>query len=181
MTPEALIEAVLFWHTEPLTVAELSRAVGRNEGETREALRALENNLKERGTQLVYKDDQVMLGTRPEASAMIERLTREELSRDLGRAGLETLTAVLYRGPISRADIDYLRGVNSSFILRHLMVRGLIERLPDPEDARVFLYRPTFQLLQHLGLSRIEDLPEYAGHSKRLARAIDEAPPDQSP
>ncbi|MBI2099909.1 MAG: SMC-Scp complex subunit ScpB, partial [Candidatus Vogelbacteria bacterium] len=71
------------------------------------------------------------------------------------------LTIVLYKGPLTRAEIDYIRGVNSSFILRHLSIRGLVERIPNPKDARSFLYRPTFDLFQHLGLSKIEELPEY--------------------
>ncbi|MCC6290939.1 SMC-Scp complex subunit ScpB [Candidatus Nomurabacteria bacterium] len=168
MKTEALIEAILFWHTEPMTMAELTRAIGRGETEIREALAVLDRNLESRGVQLVYKDDEVMLGSHPEASEVIERLAKEEMSQDLGRASLETLTIVLYRGPVSRARIDYLRGVNSSFILRHLMIRGLVERVPNPEDARSFLYRPTFELLQNLGVKRVEDLPDYASLVDKL-------------
>jgi segregation and condensation protein B len=102
-----------------------------------------------------------MLGTAPEASALIEQLTREELSKDLGKAGLETLSIIVYKSPITRADLDYIRGVNSSFILRNLQIRGLVEKITNPADARSFLYRPTFELLQHLGVTRVEDLPEY--------------------
>lgn len=161
MTLEALIEAVLFWRAEPITLARLAQTVGRRENELEEALAALEQKLTDRGLQLMRKDDEVRLGTHPAAGELIGRLAKEELSRDLGRAGLETLTVVLYKNPVSRAEIDYLRGVNSSFILRHLMVRGLVERIANPKDARGFLYRPTFELLAHLGLSRVEDLPEY--------------------
>jgi segregation and condensation protein B len=102
-----------------------------------------------------------MLGTAQELSPLIEQLTKEELSRDLGKAGLETLSIILYQGPISRADIDYIRGVNSQFIVRNLLIRGLIERVDNPKDARSFLYKTTLQLLSHLGVSKIEDLPEY--------------------
>lgn len=158
---EALIEAVLFWRSEPLPVVKLAQAVARPEGEVRDALKALEEHLTNRGVQLMWKDDEVMLGTSPAAGDLIARLTKEELSHDLGRAGLETLTTILYKNPITRSEIDYLRGVNSSFILRHLLVRGLVERITNPADARGYLYRPTFQLLQHLGLRRVEDLPEY--------------------
>lgn len=168
MKTEALIEAILFWRTEPMSIAELIRAVGQSEGDVRDGLVALEKSLENRGVQLIYKDDKVVLGSHPEASKVIEILAREEMSRDLGRASLETLTVVLYQGPVSRARIDYLRGVNSSFILRHLMIRGLVERIPNPEDARSFLYRPTFELLQNLGVRRIEDLPDYASVMTKL-------------
>jgi segregation and condensation protein B len=79
----------------------------------------------------------------------------------LGKAGLETLAIILYQGPISRADIDYIRGVNSQFIVRNLLIRGLIERVDNPTDARSFLYKTTLDLLSHLGISKIQDLPEY--------------------
>ena len=103
-----------------------------------------------------------MLGTSKELSSLIEKLTRDELNRDLGKAGLETLSIILYQGPITRAEIDYIRGVNSQFVVRNLLVRGLIERVDNPKDARSFLYKTTLDLLSLLGVSKIEDLPEYA-------------------
>jgi segregation and condensation protein B len=102
-----------------------------------------------------------MLGTSKELSPLIEKLTKDELTRDLGKAGLETLSIVLYQGPLARADIDYIRGVNSQFILRALLIRGLVERIDNPKDARSYLYKPTLDLLSHLGVSKIADLPEY--------------------
>ena len=61
-----------------------------------------------------------MLGTSAEASTLIEKLTKEELNRDLGKASLETLSIIMYQGPIKRSQIDYIRGVNSTFILQKL-------------------------------------------------------------
>jgi segregation and condensation protein B len=74
---------------------------------------------------------------------------------------LETISIIAYKGPVSRAEIDYIRGVQSNFILRNLQIRGLVEKITNEKDHRSFLYRPTFELLQFLGVSRIEDLPEY--------------------
>ena len=79
----------------------------------------------------------------------------------MGKAGLETLSIILYQGPITRSEIDYIRGVNSNFILRNLLVRGLIEKIVSPKDTRSFMYRPTFELLQHIGVSKIENVPDY--------------------
>ena len=138
----------------------------------------MKEELSGHGLVLLEKDDSVMLGTAPEASPLIETLIKEELSRDLGKAGLETLAIVLYEGPLTRADIDYVRGVNSSFILRHLLVRGLVERLPKPGDARTFLYGPTFQLLQYLGATKVENLTEYAKIRQELS-AFKELKTDQ--
>jgi segregation and condensation protein B len=161
MSLEQQIEAILFWKAEPLSVKKLAEVCGRNEGEIQDTIIKLEQNLMSTGVRLLRKNDEVLLGAAPEASELIEKLTREELSRDLGKAGLETLSIVLYQGPITRAGIDYIRGVNSSFILRHLQIRDLVEKIIDPSDARRFLYRPTFNLLQHLGVTKVEDLPEY--------------------
>ncbi len=161
MTLEAQIEAVLFWRAEPVAIKKLAQTLDRPEDEIKQTLNELELKLRDRGVRLIFKDDEAMLGTAPEAADLIKQLTTEEFSRDLGKASLETLTIVLYKGPLTRAEIDYIRGVNSSFILRHLSIRGLVERIPNPKDARSFLYRPTFDLFQHLGLSKIEELPEY--------------------
>ncbi len=128
----------------------------------------LESALKGRGLTLIQTDEEVMLGTSKEMSPIIEQLTKDELTRDLGKAGLETLSIILYQGPISRADIDYIRGVNSQFILRNLLIRGLVERIDNPKDARSFLYKTTLDLLSHLGISKVTDLPEYENVRKDI-------------
>jgi len=166
------IEAILFHMGAPVAKNQLAKWLNIGQEEVGTALNDLEAKLQNQGINLVRKDDEVMLGTSPDASSLLEQITKEELSRDLGKAALETLTLVVYQGPISRAEIDYVRGVNSSFILRHLLVRGLIERIVDEKDARRFLYRPTFDLLQHLGLTKIEDLPEYAEVKKQVTEFL---------
>ncbi|MEK7621831.1 MAG: SMC-Scp complex subunit ScpB [Patescibacteria group bacterium] len=157
----AQIEAILFWQAAPTTVADLARSFAQSEAEIIQGLETLSARLVDRGLTLVRTGDAVMLGTVPAAGTLIERLTKEELARDLGRAGLETLTVVLYRGEVSRAEIDYIRGVNSSFILRNLLVRGLVDKIPNPTDSRSFLYRPTFELLGWLGVRELTNLPDY--------------------
>lgn len=155
------IEAILFWKAEPITVKKLASLLNTDTNSTREGLKQLEIQLQGRGITLVQTDDEVMLGTSKEQSAVIESITKDELTRDLGKAGLETLSIILYQGPVSRTDIDYIRGVNSQFIIRALLIRGLIERVENPKDARSFLYKPTLELLAHLGASKLEELPEY--------------------
>ncbi len=175
MDTASLIEAVLFWRAEPVAISDLSKWLEKSEVEIQNGLTELEARLQGRGIKLVKKDDEVMLGTAPEASVLIEKLTKEELSRDLGKAALETLAIVIYQGPVTRSQIDYVRGVNSSFILRHLQVRDLIEKIPHPTDSRSWLYQPTFQLLTHLGVTKIEELPDYQQIKNKLAR-LAEAP-----
>lgn len=155
------IEAILFWKGEPQSIKRLAENLGKKEDEILASLEVLKEKIKDRGVELIYKNDEVMLGTAAKLSHIIERLVKEELVRDLGKAGLETISIIAYKGPISRAEIDYIRGVQSTFILRNLQIRGLVERIENEKDKRSFLYRPTFELLQFLGVSKIEDLPEF--------------------
>ncbi len=159
---ESQIEALLFWKAETLSIKKISTILNKKEEEIKVAVKNLREQLKGRGITLIEWEDDVTLGTAKEVSELIEGLTKEELSKDLGKAGLETLSIILYQGPISRADIDYIRGVNSQFILRNLLIRGLTERVDNPKDQRSFLYKPTLELLSFLGISKIEDLPDLA-------------------
>lgn len=140
---------------------EFVKLLNTNEESVKNAVDTLKDKLSERGIQLMRKDDEVMLATSPEMSELIEQIRKEELKRDLGKAGAETLAIVLYKGPVTRAEIDYIRGVNSTFILRNLLIRGLVEKVSNPKDQRSFLYRPTLELLSFLGISNIEDLPQF--------------------
>ena len=155
------IEAVLFWKGEPVSIKKLSQIFSKTEEKISVAVKQLEEKLVDRGITLIFKEDEVTLGTSKEVSEIIEKLTKEELIKDLGKAGLETLSIIIYQGPISRAEIDYIRGVQSNFILRNLMIRGLVEKVTNPKDQRSFLYKPTFDMLSYLGVSKIEDMPEY--------------------
>lgn len=158
---DSQIEAILFWKGEPQSIKKLAASLGEKEDEIKAGLEILKEKIKGRGVELVFKDDEVMLGTASKLSHIIERLTKEELVRDLGKAGLETISIIAYKSPVSRAEIDYIRGVQSNFILRNLQIRGLVEKIENEKDKRSFLYRPTFELLTFLGVSRIEDLLEY--------------------
>lgn len=88
-------------------------------------------------------------------------MIKDDLQKDLGKSALETLAIILYQGPIKRADIDYVRGVNSQFILRNLLMRGLISRVDDPSDERTFLYKPSLELMAFLGITDIKQLPDF--------------------
>lgn len=158
---ETQIEALLFMKGEPLTRKELSKITKASLEEVEVALSRLSEALSSRGIRLVQKDDEVMLATSPEFASFFADLERDEQSRDLGKAGLETLSIILYYGPVSKSRIEYIRGVNSSFVLRTLLIRGLVERIPNPEDQRGYLYRATFDTFSHLGITDVHELPEY--------------------
>lgn len=158
---QSKIEAVLFYKSEPVAKNKLAQLTEVGVEELEAGLNELESSLQGRGLQLVMNGDEVMLGTSAEASTLIENLQKDDISRDLGKAGSETLAIVLYKGPISRREIDYIRGVNSAFVVRNLLVRGLIERMEGEGKARGYLYRATTELLSFMGLSTIQSLPEF--------------------
>lgn len=161
MTLDSKIEAVLFFKAEPIQKKKLANLLDTSIEEISCSLLILEEKLKERGLSLIYKEDEVSLGTNPQVSSIIENITKEELTRDLGKAKLEVLSIIIYRGPIIRSEIDYIRGVNSSFILRNLLIRGLIDKKIDPKNSRGFLYSVTTEAISYLGISKIEEMPEY--------------------
>lgn len=155
------IESILFWKGEPMTVKEVSKVLGIEENIVRENIPALQNDLENRGIVLISTEEKLSLVTNPQMSQKISVLVKEELSKDLSKATLETLSIILYRGAVTRSEIDYVRGVNSQFILRALSVRGLVDRETDPKDERAYLYKPSIDLLAHLGLTKREELPDF--------------------
>lgn len=181
MELEYSIQAILFYQAEPMSIGRLAKLLKRNEEDIRAALIKLREVVEGTGLSLVENGNEVMLGTSPAASSLIAEITKEELSKELSKAALETLAIVLYKGPITRAEIDYVRGVNSNFILRNLQVRGLVEKVDNPTDQRSYLYKPTFQLLQFMGVTRLEDLPEYAGTLDQLASFIASKEEEEKP
>jgi segregation and condensation protein B len=174
--PESLaaaqIEALLFALGRPLSRGELQKQLGLGADAVDSALAELAE--RRGGIRLVDDGREVELRVGPEGAAAVEKARKEEYSRDIGRAGLEALAAILYRGPLSRAEIDFIRGVNSSQTLRTLAMRGLVRRIPNPKDERQYLYEPTTELLSQLGAHSTRELPEYAQVREKLA-ALEEA------
>lgn len=168
---DSKIEAILFWRGEPLSKTKLGEILNASVEEVNESLEKLKENFKNRGIVLLDKDNEITLGTNPEFSKLIENLQKEELNRDLSRASLETLSIVLYKEGVSRAEIDYIRGVNSSFTLRLLSVRGLIEKILDPKDNRRYIYKPSFELLSYMGITSSAELPDYKEVSESIKNA----------
>ena len=152
-----------------MKISELAKILDAPKDDVEAALDNLEKKLEGRGVTLIKNNNAVMLGTTPETAMIIEKIIKDELDKDLGKAGLETLSIVLYRGPIKRSEIDYIRGVNSSYILRNMVMRGLVERNNVPE-TRSFVYSPTFELLAYLGVSCVEELPEYDPVNKEIGQ-----------
>lgn len=173
LTLESKIEAILFFKNEPVTKKKLADILKVSKEEIEGAIPALREQMSGRGIVLQEREDELALGTAPEMGKLVEDLQKEELNKDLSRASLETLSIILYKNGATRSEIDYIRGVNSSFILRALSVRGLVEKITDPKDQRRFLYQPTFDLLSFMGVKNISELPEYAVIEKEISGAAE--------
>lgn len=163
---KSIIESVLFISGEPVKISRLAKITGAERPEVENAVMVLQNDYVNRGMVIIRKDDMVQMATSPENSTFISDLVKSEIQENLSRAALEVLSIVAYRGPIPRADIDAIRGVNSSFTLRSLMIRGLIERTENPKDNRSYQYKISFDFLKKLGLNSIENLPDWEVLSK---------------
>ncbi|MFH1472956.1 MAG: SMC-Scp complex subunit ScpB [bacterium] len=168
MNTEQKIEAILLFRNEPVSLADLSTMLKVSRDDLQQTIINLQTAYANKGIVIVSDGEKVSFGTHPDQSALIEEMQKDELSRELGRAGLETLAIVAYKGPISRREIDHIRGVNSSYTLRTLMVRGLIERTDSSTGERGYSYKPTLELLRHLGITRREDLPDFEGALSKI-------------
>lgn len=169
LTPPALLEALLFASGEPVSKKRLAALLEVTPALLDQAAGVLRDQLAGRGLALVETDNHIELRTSADAAAYVAKLREAELARDLGKAGLETLALILYRGSATRGEIDWVRGVNSSQTVRTLLLRGLIEKTEDAEDRRRPRYKPTVDALAHLGVEKADQLPSFEELSAALS------------
>ena len=165
----ARIEAFLFTEGGSLSLRKLASLTKLKETELQTALDALSARLAGTGLALIRTETEVSLAVSPESAQAVRTAYQSELEKDIGEAGLEVLAIILYRGPSTRAQIDYIRGVNTSSTVRNLLSRGLLERAGNPDDGREYLYRPTTELLAHLGVREVRELPEHEKVAQEIA------------
>lgn len=167
MTLEQQIEGLLFYKATPMKLSQLQKIFDVSGDEVSTAMKTLKERLHGGAVVLSETETEVQLVTAPELDELIESVRKDELKRDIGKAGAETLAIVLYKGPISRVEIDRIRGVNSAFILRNLMIRGLVEKGTEAK-SHTFSITPT--LLAHLGITQKTELSNYATVLDQLER-----------
>jgi segregation and condensation protein B len=156
----ARVESLLFVADAPVAASRLAEALEATPGQIEQALAELETAYAGRGLRLQRAGSQVQLTTAPRAAADIERFLGLEARTRLSRAALETLAIIAYRQPLTRPEIEAIRGVNSDSVLRTLLSVGLIEELGRaPTVGRPILYGTTFEFLQHFGLCSLDELP----------------------
>jgi len=168
MPLDILIEGLLFYRGTPLKKSALYKEFSVDEAGLTAAIEALTTRLEAGALRLIVTDTDIQLVTAPALAPFIEQIRKADLKKDIGKAGAETLAVILYRKSVTRTEIDHIRGVNSSFILRNLMTRGLVERHPAPKGSG-YTFSITPALLAHLGVTRVSELTDFA----RITDALD--------
>jgi len=160
----SLLESLLFVADEPVAVSQLAKVLEVEVKSIEEALERLRAEYSQRGVRIQRKGERVQMVTAPEAAPHIERFLGLQLSGKLSTAALETLAIIAYQQPITRAQIEAVRGVNCDGVLRTLTSKGLIEEIGRLEQAgRPILYGTTFEFLQYFGLQDLAELPPLGG------------------
>jgi segregation and condensation protein B len=159
----ALLECLLFVSGEPVSAAHLSSALGVPVGEVEKGLEELEEELKVRGLRLQRHLGRFQLTTSPELAELVEEFLGLEATTHLSRAALETLAIIAYQQPVTRPQVDSVRGVNSDGVMKSLLSKGLLQEIGRTEGpGRPILYGTTPDFLRHFGLAGLSELPPLA-------------------
>jgi segregation and condensation protein B len=159
----AKIEAMLFVSAEPVPVQQLSQALDVTASVVERGLKELDEALQSRGLRLQRNAGRVQLTTAPEIASLVETFLGLEAITHLSRAALETLAIIAYQQPVTRPQVDSIRGVNSDGMMKSLLSKGLIQESGRTEGpGRPILYSTTPEFLQHFGLSSLMELPPLA-------------------
>lgn len=163
MSLSSNIESILFVASKPLSAKKIAGVLKINENEALLVLEGLasEYNTQESGIVVLRNNDEWRMAANPANMDVAENFLKAEISGELTRQQLETLTAVAYCGPITKPELEQIRGVNCGIILRNLMMRGLIKEAEDPANL-LPTYEVTMDFVRHLGVNKLSDLPEYA-------------------
>jgi len=162
MNIKSKIESLLFIAAKPLSIKQLADVL---HGEIKEIERTANELLSdykksERGMQVIKQGNKYQMVSAPENAKIVQQFIKDETSGDLTRPSLEALTIIAYRGPISKIDLDRIRGVNCALIIRNLLIRGLIESKFDQKKKETY-YTVSFDFIRFLGLNEIKDLPDF--------------------
>jgi segregation and condensation protein B len=157
------LEAMLFVAAEPVTTGQMAAALDVSTSVVERGLNELDATLASRGLRLQRHAGRVQLTTAPELAELIERFLGLEATSHLSRAALETLAIIAYQQPVTRPQIDAIRGVNSDSMMKSLLNKGLIlESGRADGPGRPILYSTTPEFLQHFGLNSILEMPPLA-------------------
>lgn len=162
------ILSILFIASKPVAVKELAEVFEISEEELKSAVAELASVNQTSGIILLANNNKLQLASNPENSGVVKKFLSLELREKLSDSTLETLAIILYKQPVSKAEIENIRGVNSQYILRQLLIRGLIEKIQSPSDKRMQLYKTTLEFMQHLGIKDMKELPDFEELTKNI-------------
>ena len=163
------LEALLFVAPEPVTTAQLAAALDVAPSVIERGLNELDASLAARGLRLQRQAGRFQLTTAPQLAELVERFLGLEATTHLSRAALETLAIIVYQQPVTRPQIDAIRGVNSDSMMKSLLNKGLIlESGRSDGPGRPFLYSTTPEFLQHFGLNSILEMPPLAAPEEEV-------------
>ncbi len=166
----AEIEAILFASGDPVSTEKIQKFLKLTKVQIKSNIKSLIMKYTDdkSGLQLIEKKGKIQLVTKVSLSRLVAEFLGKSLNEELSKSSLETLAVVAYRGPVTRVQIEYIRGVNCSYALRVLALRGIIERKDNPLDSRSYLYEISFHFLRNLGLEKISDLNDYEKLKEQL-------------
>lgn len=156
------IEAVLFAAAKPIKLSDLRKHLDVSEEVVREAIEdiAVRFNVEQSGIHLMAQNGAVQLVSNAGVGEAVAKFLKKEASGPLTRPSLETLTVIAYRGPITKPEIELIRGVNCSLILRNLLIRGFVTEEQDKQRLQP-VYTVSHEFLQAIGVNRLDQLPDY--------------------
>lgn len=159
---KAQVEALLFVAAKPLQLKELVSLTDSKTEAVTTALQELADDCEKdnRGIRIVKQGTTYQLVTGPDQADLIKEFIKDETMGELSKPSLEALTIIAYRGPISKLDLDRIRGVNCALILRNLLLHGLIEATFDKKKEDTY-YNITLDFVRFLGISDVSLLPDY--------------------
>lgn len=167
-TLQQKIEALLFFKNEPVSFSWLAKQLGLKAAEIEGAVSDMLSFYENRGLTLVVSEGKAAIMTAQISENIISQITKSGEERELSKQAMETLSIVLYKKKITKAELDYIRGVNSVFILRNLLIRGLVEKNINPADKRSPLYSITHETLSFLGIGKVNELPQFDHFTEKL-------------
>lgn len=159
----SVLESILFAAAKPLGFKELADFLKIKEDEVASAIKSLQEkyNIESSGLHIAVNNQKAQMITNPAFGQILKDYFQEEASGELTKPSLETLTIIAYRQPISKEELEQIRGVNCSLILRNLLIRGLIESHED-KNSLAPTYSVTMDFLRNLGIDSVSDLPDFA-------------------
>lgn len=165
---QSTIESILFVASKPLSVQQIAKILEKENAEVQSTLSAIAQAHQDGGIVLLEANGLWQFSTNAKNSTAVKNFLNAELREKLTDATIETLAIIAYRQPISRAEIEAIRGVNCQYSVRALLMRGLVQKIPNPKDSRQMLYETTLEFLQHMGLKTTAELPDFEEMVKKI-------------